>query len=94
MRILEWLVLLPLWRRVISEERWHVPAAVGTGIAWVIIIIIIISVASGGGGDDDGETVSPSSPRRRSMRRSVGASETTGPAQSRSQEVRCASKDY
>ncbi len=58
MRVLEWLVLLPLWRRVISDERWHVPAAAGTGIAWVIIIIIIISVASGGGGDDDGETVS------------------------------------
>ena len=53
MRILGWLVLLPLWRRVTSDSRWHVPAALGTGIAWVVIIIII-AVASGGGDDDSG----------------------------------------
>ena len=53
MRILEWLVLLPLWRRVIPDKTWHVPAAVGTGIAWVVIIIII-AVATSGGDDEAG----------------------------------------
>ena len=56
MRALEWLVLLPLWRRVISDPKWHVPAAIGTGVAWVVIIIII-AVASGGGDDDSDTTV-------------------------------------
>ncbi len=56
MRVLEWLVLLPLWRRVISNPSWHVPAAVGTGIAWVLIIIII-AVATAGGDDEGGEAV-------------------------------------
>jgi len=53
MRFLEWLVLLPLWRRVIRDPKWHVSAATGTGILWIVIIIVIIAVASGGGGDDD-----------------------------------------
>ena len=56
MRFFEWLVLLPLWRRVIPYKTWHVPAAVGTGIAWVVVIVII-AVASGGGDDDSGATV-------------------------------------
>ena len=56
MRLLEWLFLLPLWRRVIPDEAWHVPAAIGTGIAW-IVVIVIIAVASGGGDDDSGATI-------------------------------------
>lgn len=53
MRFLGWLVLLPLWRRVIRDPRWHAPAATGTGIAWVVIIIVA-AAASAGGGDGDG----------------------------------------
>lgn len=55
-KVLEWLVLLPLWRRVIPDKTWHVPAAVGTGIAWVVVIILF-SVTSGGGDDESGATV-------------------------------------
>jgi hypothetical protein len=55
MRFLGWLVLLPLWRRVIRDPRWHAPAAIGTGIAWVVVVIVIIAAAAGaGGGDGDG----------------------------------------
>jgi hypothetical protein len=57
MRFLEWLVLLPLWRRVIRDPKWHVPAAIGTGIVWVIIIIIIAASSGGGGDEEDKETV-------------------------------------
>ncbi len=57
MRFLEWLVLLPLWRRVIRDPKWHVPAAIGTGIAWVVIVIILAVSSSGGGDDDNGEAV-------------------------------------
>lgn len=57
MRFLEWLVLLPLWRRLIRDPKWHVPAAIGTGIVWVIIIIIIAASSGGGGDDEDKETV-------------------------------------
>lgn len=53
MRVFEWLVLLPLWRRIISDPKWHVPAAIGTGIAWVVIVIII-AIASAGGDDEEG----------------------------------------
>ncbi len=58
MRILEWLVLLPLWRRVIGDAKWHVPAAVGTGVAWVVIIIIVAIASSSGGDDESDEAVS------------------------------------
>ena len=37
----EWVVLLPLWRRVIKDRRWRVAAAVGTAFAWLIVIGII-----------------------------------------------------
>lgn len=55
MRILEWLVLLPLWRRLIPDKTWHIPAAVVTGVVWIVLIIII--AASGGGDDDSSATV-------------------------------------
>ena len=50
--ILEWLVLLPLWRRAIKDPRWRIGAAVGTGLAWLILVVIIASAA---GGDDADE---------------------------------------
>jgi hypothetical protein len=53
--VLEWLVLLPLWRRVIPDKTWHIPAAVVTGGVWILLIIII--AVSGGGDDDSGATV-------------------------------------
>ena len=53
MRILEWLVLLPLWRRLITSPGGRVAAATGTGVVWIVLIIII---ATSGGGDDDSDT--------------------------------------
>ena len=50
--ILEWLVLLPLWRRLIPNRMWHAPAVLGTGIAWIALISVIAS--SGGGNDSPG----------------------------------------
>ena len=55
MRVLEWLVLLPLWRRLIKSPNGRVAAAAGTGLVWLVLIIIIAT--SGGGDDDSGETV-------------------------------------
>ena len=39
----EWALLLPLWRRVIKDQRWRVAAAVGTGLLWLIVIIAIVT---------------------------------------------------
>ncbi|MCH7835282.1 MAG: hypothetical protein IH864_00255 [Chloroflexi bacterium] len=54
MSVLEWLVLLPLWRRLIESPGGRIAAAIGTGVTW-LVIIIVIAIASGGGGDDDDE---------------------------------------
>src|SRR3990172_12666938 len=54
----EWAVLLPLWRRVIKDQRWGVAAAVGTGLFWLIVIVAIAS----GGGDDGKKAVAAKSP--------------------------------
>lgn len=48
----EWLVLLPLWRRLIQDPSWRIVASVSTGIAW-FAIIIAAGAAGGGEGDDD-----------------------------------------
>ncbi len=53
-RVLEWSVLLPLWRKVIPVPGWRIAAAVGTGSVW---LIIIIAVAASGGDGDPGTTV-------------------------------------
>ena len=55
MKILEWLVLLPLWRRLIQSPSGRVAAAAGTAIVWIVLIILI--AVSGGGDDDTDETV-------------------------------------
>lgn len=52
---LEWLVLLPLWRRLIKSPGGRIAAATGTGIVW--IIIVVIAATSGGGDDGDGAIV-------------------------------------
>ena len=55
MKILEWLVLLPLWRRLIKSPTGQMAASAGTGIVWIALIILI--AVSGGGDDDADETV-------------------------------------
>ncbi|MDO8613230.1 MAG: hypothetical protein Q7R32_10475 [Dehalococcoidia bacterium] len=57
----EWLVLLPLWRRIIKDPIWHVPAAIATGLAW-FAIIVAISVASGGGDNEPEKAAAKASP--------------------------------
>lgn len=47
--ILEWTVLLPVWRRFIPFRWGQISAAVGTGLLW----IVIISIAAGSGDGDD-----------------------------------------
>ena len=48
--ILEWLVLLPLWRRIFKPKVIQGFFAGGTALVWLIIVIV---AASAGGGDDD-----------------------------------------
>lgn len=50
--ILEWLVLLPLWRRIFPLRPLRVAAATGTGIVW-LIIIIVAAASAGRGGDEE-----------------------------------------
>jgi hypothetical protein len=50
--ILEWLVLLPLWRRIFKPKVIQGFFAAGTALVW---LIVIIAVASSGGGDGEGE---------------------------------------
>jgi len=57
----EWALLLPLWRRVVKDQRWRVAAAVGTGLFWLIVIVAIAS----GGGDDSKKAVASKSPTPR-----------------------------
>lgn len=53
--LLEWLVLLPLWRRMTASRSWHVAGGVGTALAWFIVIIAIAAAVAGGDEDDDKE---------------------------------------
>jgi hypothetical protein len=46
----EWLVLLPLWRRLFKSQGWRIGASIATGAIW---LIIIAAAAAGGGGSDD-----------------------------------------
>jgi hypothetical protein len=48
-RVGEWAVLLPLWRRFIKSQGWRIAAASGVGLLWVLLVI---GIASGGGGND------------------------------------------
>ena len=43
----EWLVLLPLWRRITKDPLWHVPAATLTGLVLFIVVLVIIPEAVG-----------------------------------------------
>ena len=78
MKILEWLVLLPLWRRLIKSPGGRSAAAAGTGIAWLLIIIIIAT--SGGGDDDGGETVQDQGTPEPAITATVEAEPTEEPA--------------
>ena len=54
----EWLVLLPLWRRVLKDPSWRVFAAIATGIAWFVLIIVVGAVAGSGEEEDNPKEVS------------------------------------
>ncbi len=53
--IIQWSVLLPVWRRLISSRQGRIAAATGTGLLWIVIIIAIS--ASSGGGDDESDGI-------------------------------------
>lgn len=57
-RVLEWLVLLPLWRRLTQTTWQRVAGSIGISLVWLIVIVAIAS--SGGGGDDGGESTTAS----------------------------------
>ncbi len=52
---LEWLVLLPLWRRIFKPKIVQWTAAAVTALIWVIVIAV---AAAAGGGGDNGESAS------------------------------------
>ncbi len=52
--ILEWLILLPLWRALFKPKPIQVVFASGTALVW-LIIIIVASTAGGGDDEDEGE---------------------------------------
>lgn len=53
--ILEWLVLLPLWRRIFKPKAIQGFFAAGTALVW--LIIVIVAATAGGGDDEDSESV-------------------------------------
>lgn len=53
--ILEWLFLLPLWRRIFKPKVIQGFFAAGTALVW-LIIIIAIAASAGGGDEEEGET--------------------------------------
>jgi len=60
--ILEWLVLLPLWRAIFKPRMIQGLLAGGTALVW-LVIVIAIAASAGGGGDDKGpESVARPSP--------------------------------
>jgi hypothetical protein len=52
--ILEWLLFLPLWRRIFKPKVIQGFFAAGTALVW-LIIIIAVAASAGGGGDEEGE---------------------------------------
>lgn len=50
-KILEWLVLLPLWRSIFKPKVIQGFFAAGTALVWLIVIIVVAAPAGGGGGD-------------------------------------------
>jgi hypothetical protein len=52
--ILEWLVLLPLWRVIFKPKPIQVIFAAGTVFMWLIVLIVVAAVSGGGDEDDNG----------------------------------------
>ena len=52
--ILEWLVLLPLWRAIFKPKPIQVIFAAGTVFMWLIVLIVIAAISGGGDEDDNG----------------------------------------
>jgi len=52
--ILEWLLLLPLWRRIFKPTVIQGFFAAGTALVW-LIIIVAIAASAGGGDEEEGE---------------------------------------
>ncbi len=51
--ILEWVVLLPLWRAIFRPRAFQVIFAGGTALAWLVAIILVASSGGGDGGDTE-----------------------------------------
>ena len=51
----EWAVLLPLWRRLIKNPLWRVPASVFTGIVLFFVTLTVIAIVFGEGTESRAE---------------------------------------
>ena len=51
----EWAVLLPLWRRLIKDPLWRVPASVFTGIVLFFVALALVAIVFGEGTESRAE---------------------------------------
>ena len=49
----EWVVLLPLWRKLIRPPGGRVAAVMTTGLVWLVIAVAVADLAGGGDGNDN-----------------------------------------
>lgn len=49
--VLEWLVLLPLWRAIFKPKILQGVFAAGSALVWLIIIVTVVAAVGGGGGE-------------------------------------------
>jgi len=51
----EWAVLLPLWRRLIKDPLWRIPASVFTGIVVFFVTLTVLAIVFGEGTESRAE---------------------------------------
>jgi len=78
---LEWLVLLPLWRRAFPSPALRTTAALASGAAWLLAIVLAV-VLLAGDGDSDGQAAAPTPTPTTTATQQPTASPSPGPSSS------------